>query len=246
MYSDGDDPKGPGFPIRISTDQSSFAAPHGFSQRTTSFIASRCQGIHQTPLRRLIDPTSNGQRPMVSSTTGRGPGHGTSSAFCYPVSTTGHSLGPNTLRGHDECHGTSSGPGSPGHHAIHHFQQPPRITAACSRRPTASRSDLCLSTIEPCVAVTAPQACLESGVVGQGRLELPTSRLSSARSNQLSYWPVRTHSTSSSPQRGWWRRTGSNRRPAACKAAALPAELRPQTPCRHAQRPRPRSQNLAP
>ena len=26
-------------------------------------------------------------------------------------------------------------------------------------------------------------------MVGQGRLELPTSRLSSARSNQLSYWP---------------------------------------------------------
>jgi len=63
MDSGGDDPKGPGFPIRISADQSLFAAPHGFSQRTTSFIASRCQGIHQTPLRRLIDPTSNGQRP---------------------------------------------------------------------------------------------------------------------------------------------------------------------------------------
>src|SRR3546814_1281716 len=70
MYSDGDDPKGPGFPIRISTDKSSFAAPHGFSQRTTSFIASRCQGIHQTPLRRLIDPTSNGQRPMLRLSTG--------------------------------------------------------------------------------------------------------------------------------------------------------------------------------
>jgi hypothetical protein len=26
-------------------------------------------------------------------------------------------------------------------------------------------------------------------MVGQGRLELPTSRLSGARSNQLSYWP---------------------------------------------------------
>ena len=25
----------------------------------------------------------------------------------------------------------------------------------------------------------------------------------------------------------WWSRTGSNRRPAACKAAALPTELRP-------------------
>jgi hypothetical protein len=64
MYSDNDDPKGPGFPIRISPDQSSFAAPRSFSQRITSFIASRCQGIHQTPLRRLTDPTSNDQRPM--------------------------------------------------------------------------------------------------------------------------------------------------------------------------------------
>ena len=43
-----------GFPIQISTDQSLFAAPHGFSQRTTSFIASCRQGIHQTPLRHLI------------------------------------------------------------------------------------------------------------------------------------------------------------------------------------------------
>ena len=98
MDSDGDDPKGPGFPIRKSTDQSSFAAPHGLSQRTTSFIASRCQGIHQTPLRRLIDPTSNGQRPMTRLLRyviiSRSPGHGTSSAFCYPVSTTGQSTGP--------------------------------------------------------------------------------------------------------------------------------------------------------
>ncbi len=38
-----------GFPIRISADQSSFAAPHGFSQRSTSFIACACQGIHRTP-----------------------------------------------------------------------------------------------------------------------------------------------------------------------------------------------------
>ena len=68
MYSGGDDPKGPGFPIRISADQSLFAAPHGFSQRTTSFIASRCQGIHQTPLRRLINPASNGQRPNSVAT----------------------------------------------------------------------------------------------------------------------------------------------------------------------------------
>jgi hypothetical protein len=43
-----------GFPIRISMDQSSFAAPHGFSQRITSFFACACQGIHQMPLRHLI------------------------------------------------------------------------------------------------------------------------------------------------------------------------------------------------
>ena len=43
-----------GSPIRKSTDQSLFAAPHGLSQRTTSFIASQRQGIHQMPLRHLI------------------------------------------------------------------------------------------------------------------------------------------------------------------------------------------------
>ena len=35
-------------------DQSLFSAPHGLSQSITSFIASYCQGIHQTPFSRLI------------------------------------------------------------------------------------------------------------------------------------------------------------------------------------------------
>jgi hypothetical protein len=43
-----------GSPIRKSADQSSFAAPRGLSQRSTSFIASQRQGIHQMPLRHLI------------------------------------------------------------------------------------------------------------------------------------------------------------------------------------------------
>ena len=50
MCSDGDDPIGPGSPIRISADQRSLASPRGFSQRATSFIASWCRGIHQMPL----------------------------------------------------------------------------------------------------------------------------------------------------------------------------------------------------
>jgi hypothetical protein len=45
-------PKGVGCPIRISTDQRLLAAPRGFSQRATSFIASWCQGIHRMPFSR--------------------------------------------------------------------------------------------------------------------------------------------------------------------------------------------------
>ena len=44
----------PGSPIRISTDQRSLAAPRGFSQLATSFIAVLCLGIHLAPL--MLDP----------------------------------------------------------------------------------------------------------------------------------------------------------------------------------------------
>ena len=68
MDSGPDDPKGPGFPIRKSADQSLLTAPHGLSQRATSFIASRCQGIHQMPLLHLI-PTA---RPAQGRTPWKG------------------------------------------------------------------------------------------------------------------------------------------------------------------------------
>ena len=47
MYSKDPIARAMGFPIRTSTDQSLLAAPHGFSQPVTSFIASQCQGIHK-------------------------------------------------------------------------------------------------------------------------------------------------------------------------------------------------------
>src|SRR5262245_55863531 len=56
-----------GFPIRISADQSFFAAPRGFSQRSTSFIASQRQGIHRMPLRHLIALILNAH-PLGSET----------------------------------------------------------------------------------------------------------------------------------------------------------------------------------
>ena len=43
-----------GFPIRTSRDQRVLSPPPDLSQSATSFIASCCQGIHQTPLSRLI------------------------------------------------------------------------------------------------------------------------------------------------------------------------------------------------
>jgi hypothetical protein len=51
-----------GFPIRKSPDQSLFAAPRSLSQRTTSFIASQRQGIHQMPFSYLIALIINDHR----------------------------------------------------------------------------------------------------------------------------------------------------------------------------------------
>lgn len=57
--------------------------------------------------------------------------------------------------------------------------------------------------------------------MGLGGLEPPTSPLSGVRSNHLSYRPKKVEFR-------WWSQSGSNRRPPACKAGALPAELWPR------------------
>ena len=74
MDSPADDPKGPGFPIRKSTDQRVLAPPRGLSQRATSFIASVRQGIHQMPLKRLIqrNPVTSRNKPPDHCPEGNG------------------------------------------------------------------------------------------------------------------------------------------------------------------------------
>ena len=67
MYSNGDTAYAVGCPIRIFPDQSLLAAPQDFSQPVTSFIASRCQGIHQMPLRRLILSTRRDQEIKIDT-----------------------------------------------------------------------------------------------------------------------------------------------------------------------------------
>jgi hypothetical protein len=59
-----------GCPIRKSLDQSLLPAPQSLSQVITSFIASYCPGIHQTPFSRLIRSRrqSNATRSEVTLT----------------------------------------------------------------------------------------------------------------------------------------------------------------------------------
>src|SRR5947207_10373802 len=57
-----------GCPIRTSPDQSLLAAPRGFSQPSTSFIGSWCQGIHRAPLlARRLDLSNSPSRQAQCS-----------------------------------------------------------------------------------------------------------------------------------------------------------------------------------
>jgi hypothetical protein len=65
-----------GFPIRRSTDQRLFAPTRSLSQRTTSFIASYRQGIHQMPFGHLIALISNAHRALPPSAASERSGFG--------------------------------------------------------------------------------------------------------------------------------------------------------------------------
>jgi hypothetical protein len=125
-----------GFPIRISADQSFFAAPHGFSQRSTSFIASQRQGIHRMPLRHLIALIINAH-PL---------GSGTNRAFLrkacsceqalFGNSSTGWSLIRKTSLSSDRSDGVRS---SSRHK---HCARPPRTHLSARRRVALQCSEI--------------------------------------------------------------------------------------------------------
>ena len=54
-----------------------------------------------------------------------------------------------------------------------------------------------------------------------GKIRIPPHKRAVSSTKNL------VHPSTSTAQNLWWRRTGSNRRPEACKATALPTELRP-------------------
>ena len=79
MDSPCDTAKAVGCPIRRSEDHRALAPPLGFSQRATSFIASRCQGIHQMPFCAAPAPSpkhaakTRGQMTEIRTQTGPRP-----------------------------------------------------------------------------------------------------------------------------------------------------------------------------
>ena len=235
MDSAADPPKGGGCPIRRSSDHSLLAAPQGFSQRATSFIASWRQGIHQMPLlssaptsdnhtitppglrpggdpaRRRTAPTK--RRQMRRPPPGTIPAS-TANYKCWPIAGRSQQAAsipmPNMRpatdgsRGqarmtcrrpphHDACQDRSCHARDDGHLVT---------TSRCPRNirhrtgptgPAARKRGTSLRAAGPGPGPRRPHLPVtgKRGLVGLGRLERPTSRLSGVRSNQLSYRPER-------------------------------------------------------
>ena len=157
-----------GSPIRKSSDQSSFAAPQGLSQRTTSFIASQRQGIHRTPLRHLITLMIDVRRPKTATIDRKTIARG------LPFGSPEHMLANQARDRHGAC---------------------------------------------------APW--LVSGGCGSPLLEpSSSSRFQTSASPHMGAIDANLHDTGHNSKL-WWSQTGSNRRPHACKARALPTELWP-------------------
>ena len=110
MCSDDDTHRWVGCPIRISTDQSLLAAPHGFSQRATSFIASWCQGIHRMPFSRSTRATPAGDATTSCTGTSHTRAGSRRHGVTTPHTTHTHAERDTRAVGSDRRHGTPSAP----------------------------------------------------------------------------------------------------------------------------------------
>jgi hypothetical protein len=195
MDSVNDHPDGWGFPIRKSSDQSVLATPRSLSQPATSFIASQCQGIRQTPFLRLISRFVSETTILRSSSRlvpcrGRPPPR----KRPLPIPAT---LSRRTERGISRLQTSSD---KRCQRTISFSMRWWRQTGS-NRRPPACKAGALPTELCPRLSFRSarlrfvgrrdrplPEGRADRAkVVGQGGFEPPTSRLSSARSNQLSY-----------------------------------------------------------
>ena len=206
-----------GCPIRRSWDQSLLAAPPSFSQRATSFVASWRQGIHQMPLLSSTRPSGNRTKaagaaagrqkrqptksiPMLSGARPQTEKAGVRLACQRPLAQKGTRVAstpvPASGLRHHFTMEKSGSPEATSRPAVRDHRRH-QVRARRGRRGRGV----------PC-GFRGPDrpgraSCPRPGsgaMVGLGRLERPTSRLSGVRSNQLSYRPE-SHARSTPPGR---------------------------------------------
>jgi hypothetical protein len=175
------------------------APPRSLSQRATSFFASLCQGIHRMLLSRLIDHHLRSCTVRTAPSSKKEP------------DTYGLAVAPNALD-NVKVHPTSQPT------ALARTDEPSNSQFHRPTDASRTRRRTCFSPASPrrlrqgvwwsqTGSNRRPHACkaralptelwprsysrlfTERAVVGPDRFELSTSRLSSARSNQLSYGP---------------------------------------------------------
>ena len=151
----------PGFPIRISADHSSFATPRSFSQLTTSFFGSWCQGIHPT----LFLAWSSILKICFSSY---------SAFFDKIVLPLKYYFFLKLVCLIIFC-------------ILYSFQCAPTNPPLASHSGASSTEFFCLYAFKKAYNRSVRRTLV---VVGPSGLEPPTSRLSGVRSNLLSYKPI--------------------------------------------------------
>ena len=266
MCSGEDTHRWVGCPIRMSTDQRLLAAPRGFSQRATSFIASWCQGIHRMPLSYSIrgpgfEPGAPGPgaarsdlgrraRHAQKPSSGRlGGGRGivrwkssslrTQHDPARPMPRGVARATPEPQARHDRSHASEPSPPTAGARASRHAT--PGQTSDRTTGPPPIHSPqtwIGLGRTRP----ETHQNLIHPDKDQRGRHSGRTNGVAAnpgrfARAHAQPNSNIRDTDQTPRPPQGavalvetpWWRRSGSNRRPPACKAGALPAELRPRT-----------------
>jgi hypothetical protein len=219
-----------GFPIRKSTDQSFFAAPHGLSQRSTSFIASQRQGIHRTPLRHLITliinihPLGvNGYRFFGQSFSLRPDCSRNQAATERPALLLGTGPTAEPRGSTDEC-------------VAKRF-----AFGICILRrhvfTTAGMSDCSSYAANACTHMMAHHMIAHAMPLIMHDRHDPLFTMSDNRpriaftcrcATRRLFMDELSSAGFQSKRPAWWSQSGSNRRPHACKARALPAELWPR------------------
>ena len=188
-----------GFPIRKSSDQRVFAPPRRLSQRITSFIACACQGIHQLPLRHLIvliaDAHQNQRFERIPAQKDQLLEISPGARLGLPIICGRLSVSPRQTdhQGSESeqifslrCHAEQAADRSRREPFLRMTDHPLNTRQWWSRTGSNRRHPACKAGALP--AELRPLIPMER-MVGLGGLEPPTSRLSSARSNQLSYKP---------------------------------------------------------